>query len=48
MAVRIWYVALAAAALGIAVPALAGPPKVGEPAPDFTITTFDRKKVTPQ
>jgi peroxiredoxin len=43
---RKWVVALAASLLGLVAPAVAGPPKVGEPAPDFTITTFDKKKVS--
>ena len=36
---------LAAAALAIAAPAAAGPAKVGKPAPNATITTFDKRQV---
>ena len=38
--------ALPLAAIALATAALAGTPKVGRPAPDFTITTFDKQKVT--
>ena len=34
------------AAIALASAALAGAPKVGRPAPDFTITTFDKQKIT--
>ena len=35
----------AAVAIVAAAPALARPAKVGQPAPDFTVVTFDKKKV---
>ena len=39
-------VIFAALALGLAAPAASAGPKVGQPAPDFTITTYDKSKVT--
>ena len=36
---------LAAAMLAVAAPAAAAPAKVGKPAPDATITTFDKRQV---
>lgn len=44
---NIWRAAIfCVAAVAAAAPAAAGPAKVGKPAPNFTITTFDKRKVS--